>query len=1775
MKKFLCLALLFLFGLQSTMLAQDDEYISLTFNRSGTDGTATSSVAVSVKDQNDTNITDNATVVCSAGNTHQWKTGGNIGSTILCPNENVGNGNTVTMTFTISDIPEGYTFDKVSLDIHALNGSGGYQWKNTNRKCNVTVEKEVSSDSFTPFASFEDIDIAYHVNGTTGNEDVHQVWESTGAQRLTATSPLVLKLTITRGSTTDGYFFGLSELRLHKAPVEDDGLTFSNLADIKGSKVVRIVTDRADGKVLAEESNKVYLRDYVEGDETQMWEIVSSGSEYQIRNKATGRYIDRGTGTSTSAMPTNASSRNYNIPQAASFTDARPLYNFFHPSTTVNCLYYDGTTDKLQIAALTADAEGYAFGFAIADDYYNAPTPDLNEILAANHGLVRLYSNRATAKVTVNTEDEMKVADGDAAGTTTPSQIWLVEALAGGGYTLRSMSTGKYVQTVDENNTSYPLGDEGATLYIQPSTARTSAFVISTTSTFDNYTCFHHDGSDRVVRWHASDLPSAWSIEPATDADYDELMAQFEPTTPPVEPATDLSTILATNHGLVRLYSNVDETKVAANENNQMKVVVGDAAGTTTSSQIWLIEALDGGGYSLRNMGTGKYVQVAGTTQGTQYSLGNAAATFYITAATKTEKANDFLISSDASCEGMNCLFDNNEGQIVVGHSTEEASAWALVAATDADYDALMEALPPTTPPDESGVVKYYKILNRHYGKALTETWNQNTMKGVDFSGASTQYWAVTERSGKYTIQSVTSKRYIQGDPGQSNAFKLGDNSVDFVFETQTTDGVTHYGIHIDGNSRGLHENSSHNIVSWNYTADASRWILEEVTFTDEQIAAFEAEYHNEYVQYTSEAAVAAFHAFFEDAAATQLKSEYQSMSDADLRSAMSGLATELQDIAVKVKNNSWANNGWEKHFRVAKYGAFSNPTYWANCLNTHAYGAINNPTGIVANNGNKIFIIVGSDIPADVTLKAETRCTPNVPSCQATDIVPQSIVLKKGLNYLPCTNDASHVYITYLSKDGDLIANYPELDIHVEGGSVHGYVDIKKHTDADWASMNDAGLFQADDCLNLLGNYAQLYIKTLAASKNGNSIIPLIEIYDWYVYTELDLMGITAAPESLKDLPGAVAYEDIYPKKVNNRLLCVGIDNGQIHGGNGHICLGTDGGASFYYENIKVPGSNVWGAAHEYGHVNQGAINMIACTERSNNLFANVMLYKSGNCTSRGQNLQTIQQLMTDGSYSWVNVLGKETFLAPHMFYQLYLYYHAAGRDPFFYQKLFKLLREDPLNGANGERMGTEDYLHFALKACEAANEDLTTFFEYWGFFEPVERTHLTEYGRDHYLTTTQAQIDGVKSDMAKYAKKCNAAMMFIEDRAVPSYKENGQQKDKYDVSVDDCATKLPGAQYSAFTGERSHPQSMSYTLQGNYITLNNSEGAAGIKFYDESGKLIYVAAKDYFDIPMVVFNNIDHSKTVVALTDGTTLPLYETTDADKYLITIHHGNGEMTTRYTKGGDGAMLDGARDGKNAIAMIEGENVPESISSATNVAVNNNFYHLSLTDAADFGVNTDATLKAASSRAASTDDLTADQVSYKDRKIWDGWNTGCFPFAVKAEDFGEDAKLEVLDLQSTTADVLYFTEVTEVAAGQPCLIYVPSVIDNWTFSKSGENGAGIPIKGRPEVTEAGFYMNGSFTEKNIGAGHYKMNNSGTAFGITTAAGMISPFRAYISTTQVQGAARLSVEHGGTATGITLPTLTPDNNRLYDLQGCRITTPKKGVPYILNGQKVIFK
>lgn len=256
--------------------------IGLKFNRTGTDA---QSVTVSVVDENGSAISGATATVASS---HAFKTGGVINSGILCPNVNANTDPTIELTFTVNGLPADFSFNKVGLDIHALNGGSNYQENADGVTRQWNVNTTVNNNTF---GTLGDIDIAANV-GESGN--VHKVWEITNVTAVKCDGTVTVKLTITKGTTNMGCFFGLSEVLLGNTGTtpEPEPEPEPEPDDAEG-KVYYISWKNTGTNYITEESDHRMTVQSNDVKFAQFWMFIPTEKEncYYIKNTATGRYL--------------------------------------------------------------------------------------------------------------------------------------------------------------------------------------------------------------------------------------------------------------------------------------------------------------------------------------------------------------------------------------------------------------------------------------------------------------------------------------------------------------------------------------------------------------------------------------------------------------------------------------------------------------------------------------------------------------------------------------------------------------------------------------------------------------------------------------------------------------------------------------------------------------------------------------------------------------------------------------------------------------------------------------------------------------------------------------------------------------------------------------------------------------------------------------------------------------------------------------------------------------------------------------------------------------------------------------------------------------------------------------------------------------------------------------------------------------------------------------------------------------------------------------------
>ena len=205
----------------------------------------------------------------------------------------------------------------------------------------------------------------------------------------------------------------------------------------------------------------------------------------------------------------------------------------------------------------------------------------------------------------------------------------------------------------------------------------------------------------------------------------------------------------------------------------------------------------------------------------------------------------------------------------------------------------------------------YYRIVS-YNGKYMTENISDHSLVCSDLaSGNYAQVWYLTVSNNSIKFKNALTDKYIQGQGTFSSQYVTGSTQQSFTVAETSGVYTFMYDSYYQG---GLHCANENIVVEWYISDDKSKWTVQSVTIDNSALNAQKAA--------LTTASTSQLTTFFTSTACTALNSTYTGYSDEALRSAMSALPTSVQDMAVKVKNNSWATySGWdktEKTFRIA-----------------------------------------------------------------------------------------------------------------------------------------------------------------------------------------------------------------------------------------------------------------------------------------------------------------------------------------------------------------------------------------------------------------------------------------------------------------------------------------------------------------------------------------------------------------------------------------------------------------------------------------------------------------------------------------------------------------------------------------------------------------------------------------------------------------------------------------------------------------------------------------
>lgn len=528
--------------------------------------------------------------------------------------------------------------------------------------------------------------------------------------------------------------------------------------------------------------------------------------------------------------------------------------------------------------------------------------------------------------------------------------------------------------------------------------------------------------------------------------------------------------------------------------------------------------------------------------------------------------------------------------------------------------------------------------------------------------------------------------------------------------------------------------------------------------------------------------------------------------------------------LAVQLKNGTY--DAWEKKFRLRNYKPYSDVEVWADKLMTKRYGNLDNPTGIYAEQGDSIIVLVGDTYGQTLSLQAIPEVEPS----------GDMYFLKEGVNKIGIRRTGM-LFVMYTTDLAASTAQPIRIHIPLGSGKVNGFFDLKEDkTDEAYAELLSKATYKYF-CVR--GEKIMFYFHlTKMREFVPRNILSAINLWDNIIGWQQELMGI----------------DDVRPSQVNNYIFAVSPEDGYMWASDYRIgFIYTYLNNILLYDNVMVAKDNAWGPSHEIGHIHQKAINWPSSTESSNNLFSNYTLYKLGKYCSRGAELSALATARCVNKQAWWNMgasthQNEDTELHMRMNWQLWNYYHRCGYKPDFWQKLFNLLRENRIT----ESDPGAGQLLFARMASKAANEDLTEFFERWGFFVPVNKVSIEQYGNWIYHVTP-SMISDAKAFMATLPKPKHA-FYYLEDR------KNGE------VGIENYQVGDVG-HFTQFKENQKVTKAVTYTRSGQRITIASGDEAVGFEI-KRGTELLFFSNFVSFDVPSSV--SLDATSIYAVQADG-----------------------------------------------------------------------------------------------------------------------------------------------------------------------------------------------------------------------------------------------------------------------------------------------------------------
>ena len=452
-----------------------------------------------------------------------------------------------------------------------------------------------------------------------------------------------------------------------------------------------------------------------------------------------------------------------------------------------------------------------------------------------------------------------------------------------------------------------------------------------------------------------------------------------------------------------------------------------------------------------------------------------------------------------------------------------------------------------------------------------------------------------------------------------------------------------------------------------------------------------------------------------------------------------------FRDLALYIYSGDF-----DPKYRAAYYDPYPHPDVDAKLFRTGGYSLFDNVTGMYFEEGEQVVLVDETyDIPVSISVV-------NYMEPDTHDVY----LLGKGLNKLNIKNKGL-VYVRYHTED----PKAKPIRINFTTALVNGYYDIIEDPDADVSAMltkAPSELFDMRGAKSIYTFPVKYYLQFCNTTKKAFDVM---QQADSIVSLQEQFQGHE------KYNTGGHRNRMLYRASLGKAYMYAG---GYETGYSMHESIGD--GAMRNMLDPKILRHNSWGPYHEVGHKNQiPGFNWAGMGEVSNNICS---MY----CVSKFRDWSQSDYVFTEGNEhvngkvyndryeaAWGEIanngenprvysIEENPFFKLVPLWQLYIYNtKVMGRED-FYPDMYHVMRTGNIPEGYGERQ-----VNFVKVCCDVAQEDLTEFFEKWGFFTICDEV-IDDYGNKR-LTVTEEMVQAVKNHAAQYPKPAKKNIWFISN--------------------------------------------------------------------------------------------------------------------------------------------------------------------------------------------------------------------------------------------------------------------------------------------------------------------------------------------------------------------------------------------------------------------------